>query len=129
MAKATTIYTDEIRDKMKETYLQAETDGERFEVVKYFADMLGKSPASIRGVMSRAGYYIKKAYVNKIGEKSVKKEEMAATIGKYIGMDADQAGSLAKANRNVLKAVIEKFAADENTIRALTEGFPEDSES
>lgn len=124
MTKTVTVYTDEIRDQMKETYLQAETDGERYEVVKHFAAMLGKSPASIRGVMSRANYYIKKAYVAKTGEKPVKKEILATQIGKYIGMDSDQAGSLAKANRNVLKKVIQKFAADENTIKALMEGEP-----
>jgi len=124
MAKTVTVYTNEIRNSMEKTYRQAETDGERFEVVKHFANMLGKSEASIRGVMSRAGYYVKKAYVAKTGEKPIKKEVLATQIGSYIGLDADQAGSLAKANRTVLKKVIQKMAADANTIKALTEGEP-----
>jgi len=124
MAKKS-VYTDEVKAKMKADYLAAENEAERMEIVEAVADELGVSPASVRGVMTRAQYYIKKVYKRKTGEAVAKKDTIAGQIAPYLDMTAEQAGSLAKANRVVLTAILHKFAGDANTIKVLTEGEPE----
>lgn len=123
-AKSIDVYTPEIRKAMENAYTNAEPD-ERIAVVEYYANLVGKSAISVRSVMTRAGYYVKKAYLKKDGREVVKKVDLVEQIAKKIGMTSDQAGSLEKANVKVLETIITKLAAMENDIKALTEGIPE----
>lgn len=127
-AKKVDVFTPEIRSNMKEAYLQAANDSERYEVVEYFAEKVGNSVASVRMVMSRAGYYIKKSYTTKKGDKAEKKAEKVAKIAEKLSMMPELADSLEKANANILDAILAKFAAYENDILALTKGMEKPSE-
>ncbi len=125
MAKTVSPYTPEIRIDMKASYTAATTESERKAIVKQFANKVATSEASVRAVMTRAGYYIKKVYKTKQGGEVQKKEELVGKIAVKIGFTEENAGSLAKANVAVLKGVLQTFGNYENDIKALTEGEPE----
>lgn len=58
---------------------------------------------SLRAKLSSLGLYKRQEYVNKLGEKPVKKEEYVERIAKLLGKDVELLESLEKVNKNVLK--------------------------
>lgn len=58
---------------------------------------------SIIAKLASLGVYKRKEYVNKRGEKPVKKEEYIERIAKLLKTDAEMLESLEKVNKNVLK--------------------------
>lgn len=69
------------------------------------AAKLGKSVRSIVAKLSREGVYQKKAYVNKNGEKPIKKDAHADFIGEALGLSEADMESLTKANKTALAAI------------------------
>lgn len=96
-------YTPEQTAEMRSLYLANPTKA----TVAAIAAKFGKAEKSVIAKLSREGVYQKAAYVAKTGEKPVKKEALASEIGAKLGMTEEQAESLAKANKTVLKKVAE----------------------
>jgi hypothetical protein len=84
------------------------------ETVELFAAKFSKSVASIRAKLVKEGVYKKAEYVSKAGETPVDKEDLVSQIALFIPeQSAENMSSLAKANKKVLKAILE-------TVRDLT---------
>ena len=113
------VYTPEIRAAMEQEYTSATDEKARMAVVEKFANMVGKSPASVRQIMNRAGYYIKKVYAKKNGKPVVKKGVKVAKVADKIGLSEDVCNSLEKTTGKVLDSILARFAAYENDILAL----------
>jgi Zn-dependent peptidase ImmA (M78 family) len=58
---------------------------------------------SVRAKLASMGLYKRKEYVNKQGEKPIKKEEYVERIAILLGKDVELLESLEKVNKNVLK--------------------------
>jgi len=74
--------------------------------VEQLGELVGKSARSIVAKLSRMGIYKKKEYVSKTGEKPVKKDTHAETIGRILKLSEADTDSLTKANKTALKAVM-----------------------
>lgn len=93
-------YTPEQTEKLKTDYVAGVT-------VEAIAAELGKSVRSIVAKLSREGVYKKKEYTSKTGDKPMKKDVHADFIGESLGLSANDADSLTKANKTALKAIAE----------------------
>jgi hypothetical protein len=74
------------------------------------ASALGKTVRSIVAKLSREKVYIAKSYVNKNGEKPVKKDVTADAIGAILRLSENDVESLTKANKSALKAIFDALA-------------------
>jgi hypothetical protein len=74
------------------------------------ASALGKTVRSIVAKLSREKVYIAKSYVNKNGEKPVKKDVTADAIGAILRLSENDIESLTKANKSALKAIFDALA-------------------
>ena len=101
MAK-TVNYTPEMTNEIVAAYKAAEGYAARAEVIANMAEKFGKSVASVRQKLTREGVYQKKEYVNKNGEKAESKAVIVGTIAESLGVTAEQAESLEKANKTIL---------------------------
>lgn len=115
-------YTPEQTAEMRSAYTANPTK----ETVAALAKKFGKAEKSVIAKLSREGVYKKATYTTKNGETPVKKEDMAAKIGEVLGMTAEQAESLTKANKTVLKKVAEALGV---TMAAAVTETESDSES
>ena len=98
-------YTSEQTLKMVADYASGAT-------VETIAAELGKNVRSIVAKLSREGVYKKKEYASKTGEKPVKKDALADSIGKIMGFTEAEITSLAEVNKTVLVALLEKLQAE-----------------
>lgn len=110
-------YTAEATARIKAEYLAAVESGADYDgrkaVVESLASALGKTAKSIVAKLTREGIYQAKEYVNKAGEKPVKKDTHADAIGKVLGLSEPDTESLTKANRKALATI---FAALANSV-------------
>ena len=107
MTKTSTVnYTPEMIETMTEMYKSALGDTERKEMVTTISETLGKSVASIRAKLSKLGVYIKPKPTTKSGSVVIRKAELVNNIADLLGKDADLLGSLEKATKFSLEAVI-----------------------
>jgi hypothetical protein len=74
------------------------------------ASALGKTVRSIVAKLSREKVYVAKSYVNKNGEKPVKKDVTADAIGAILRLSENDIDSLTKANKSALKAIFDALA-------------------
>lgn len=86
------------------------------ETVDIFAEKWGKSTRSIVAKLSREGVYKPKEYVTKTGEKPVKKEALADTLGELVGLSEPETDSLAKVNKTALQKIISRINSDAEMI-------------
>lgn len=100
-----TIYNAEVTTRMNDSYIAAESDEARAQVVNGFAAELGVSVASVRSKLVNLGVYKAKARVAKNGEAIESKAKIVADIAKIIGVEEEAVESLEKATKPVLKAV------------------------
>ena len=102
-------YTPEMIETMESMYASVSgtdnTDIERKEMVFTISDTLGKSVNSIRAKLSKLGVYIKAKPTTKSGA-VVRKAELVSNIATLLGKDEDLLGSLEKATKFSLEAVI-----------------------
>lgn len=110
MTTKTENYTVEMTASLVEAYKNATTAEDRAAVVSHFAETFGKTVNSIRAKLTREKVYVAKAYVNKNGEKPIKKDEIVGKIAAAIGLTAEACDSLEKVNKNVLVAIAKALA-------------------
>jgi len=103
MAEKTVNYTPEQTAKIIADY-QAGI------AVESIAQAMGKTVRSIVAKLSREKVYIAKSYVNKNGEKPVKKDVTADAIGAILRLSENDIESLTKANKSALKAIFDALA-------------------
>jgi len=103
MAEKTVNYTPEQTAKIIADY-QAGV------AVESIAQAMGKTVRSIVAKLSREKVYIAKSYVNKNGEKPVKKDVTADAIGAILRLSENDIESLTKANKSALKAIFDALA-------------------
>ena len=115
-------YTSEQTAEMRAAYTALPTKA----TVEMLAKKFGKNTKSIIAKLSREGVYVKTTYTAKNGEKPVKKESLAESIGAKLGMTAEQAESLAKANKTVLRKVAAALGVVMATAADEAEGEPAD---
>ena len=78
--------------------------------VESIAQAMGETVRSIVAKLSREKVYIAKSYVNKNGEKPVKKDVTADAIGAILRLSENDIESLTKANKSALKAIFDALA-------------------
>lgn len=100
MAEKAVNYTPEQTLKMVQDYQSGVT-------VEKIAETLGKTVRSVVAKLSREGIYRKKEYVTKTGEKPVKKDFHAESIGSLVGLSEGEVDSLTKANKTALVKILE----------------------
>ena len=106
MATEKTVKFDEtLTNNMKVAYTAAKTEAERDAVVQSFAASTGYGVRSIRGKMSRDGYYISKPKKNKAGENAERKETVVEEIAGFMGVNIDRVKSLENATKLALQTV------------------------
>lgn len=112
MAEKVVNYTPEQEQELTEGYKAVVDQG--YEAadtfVRAIAEKFGKSAASIRAKLVRAGLYKAKEYVSKTGEKPVEKAELATAIGNALKMSEPDTESLTKANKKALTAILHALA-------------------
>ena len=125
-AAKTPNYTAEQVAEMRSLYTANPTK----ETVAMLAAKFGKAEKSVIAKLSREGVYKKATYTTKNGETPIKKEDLASQIGAKLGMTEEQAESLAKANKTVLKKVAEALGVTVKAVMAEdAESDAEDAES
>lgn len=100
-------YTAEQTAEMLTVYDPARSE----ETINELATKLGKSVRSIVAKLSREGVYQKKEYKTKTGEKVVKKNEHADSIGALLGLSENDTDSLTKCNKTALQAIFAALTA------------------
>jgi hypothetical protein len=116
MAKAVKVvnYTPEQTSELVNAYKARATDHESGNVVvAEFAEKFGKAAKSIVAKLSREGVYFPKEYKTKQGDKPIKKDETADSIGKILGLSDGEADSLAKANKTALLKILSALSEKE----------------
>ena len=103
MAEKTVNYTPEQTETLKSEYLAGAT-------VESIAIAMGKSVRSVVAKLSREGVYTPKQYVSKTGEKPVKKDTVADSIGLVLNMTESEVESLTKANKTALNKIFAALA-------------------
>lgn len=104
------MYTEEMTQLIIEEYVADPTR----ETVDRLAIELNKSPRAIIAKLSNAGVYIKPPRVSKSGDPITRKDELAADIGKWLGIEVP---SLAKAGKLELMR-LHKALSDPINVRA-----------
>ena len=96
-------YTEEQAALVLSMYAEGET-------VEAIAEAVGKTTRSIIAKLSRSGVYKAKTYVNKQGEKPVKKDTHADAIGAILKMNENDIDSLTKCNKRALEMIFNALA-------------------
>ena len=105
-------YTPEQTEQAKADYLAGVS-------VETIATALGKTARSVIAKLSKEGVYKAKVYVSKTGEKPVKKDEHADTIGAILSLSDGETDSLAKANKTALVKIVAFMRQGQNQIELL----------
>ena len=79
--------------------------------VETIAANMGKTVRSVIAKLSREKVYVAKTRTTKTGEAIVKKDAVADEIGMLMGFTEAEIESLAKANKTVLKALVDVVKA------------------
>ena len=100
-------YTPEQTAELVGAYKARATDHESgMSVVAEYAGKFGKATKSIVAKLSREGVYFAKEYKGKTGEKPVKKDALADTLGEKLGLSDGETDSLAKVNKTALRKIL-----------------------
>lgn len=99
-------YTEEQTAIIRDSYLANPTA----ETVEALAKQFSKTTRSIIAKLSREKVYVKKEYTTKKGEKPVKKDNLADTIGSILRMTPAEIDSLEKANKTALEKIFAALA-------------------
>jgi hypothetical protein len=91
------VWTDELKEKVKTMYLEAEPTAETStEIVKDIAEEIDQSPNGVRQVLVQAGVYVKK---DPVGEKKVAgkatSDDKPKRVSKEVQFDALRAAIVA----------------------------------
>ncbi len=94
---------------MVNAYEQADSDAARAAVVNEYADLYGKTPASVRAKLVREGVYIAQTRAP-AGKRSAKKSDIVTAIADMLGVNGEAVESLEKATKRSLELVAAKLA-------------------
>ena len=86
------------------------TDYQAGITAEQIALSLGKSVRSVVAKLSREKVYVAKTYTTKAGEKAVKKDTVADSIGLILKMTEQEIESLTKANKTALNKIMAALA-------------------
>lgn len=100
-------YTEEQVRELVAAYVAAEDDASRLAVVIDYAELYGKTVASIRAKLVREGVYVAKEYKTKKGGKPQSKEDMVTLIAAAMNVASDRLVGLEKANKNTLSLILD----------------------
>jgi len=103
-------YSAEQTAKMVADYVAAPVPA----TVEALASEFGKTVRSVIAKLSREKVYVAKTYKTKTGEAVVKKDEHATAIAEALGMNANDADSLTKANKTALKLIADFIKAEKS---------------
>lgn len=92
-------YTPEQTTSMVADYLAGIT-------AEQIAVTMGKSVRSVVAKLSREKVYVAKSYVTKAGEKAIKKDTVADSIGLILKLTEAETESLVKANKTALNKIM-----------------------
>ncbi len=106
MNAKTVNYTAEQTAELVSAYVANPTK----ETVEKFAVAFAKHTRSIIAKLSREGVYVKAVRVTKTGEPIQKKDSVADAIGSILRLSEPATASLAKANKEALKAIFNALA-------------------
>lgn len=118
-------YTAKIEQVMKTVYCKAETDQERANAVQALVKELGNSARSIQSKLVSMKVYIKAERTTKDGQTPTKKAILVVQIADEMDKDEEFLGSLDKANKNVLQAIISHYALLNRIIADLEDDLNE----
>lgn len=99
-------YTDEQVASLMAGYDGSADEATRDAQIAQLADEVGKSAASVRAKLTHLGVYVPKAKAP-AGKNTVRKAELVQRIADALDVDVDVAGSLEKANKNILVRIID----------------------
>ena len=118
-------YSDEQVAILHEAWAKAPTA----ETLEALAAQFGKTVASVRQRLVRDGLYHKAPAKDKAGREVISKESLADMIAEYLpGVDPENAGSLAKANKGILRALLSVLKDAAEFKKAAQESFDESVE-
>lgn len=118
-------YTPEMVAKLHSEWAKSSTPEtlERLEVE------MGRTVASLRQRLVRDGLYTKAPSKDKNGSEVVTKEVLSDMIAQYLpGVTAETAGSLAKANKGLLKIILKTLKEADEFRKAAQESFDQSGE-
>lgn len=101
--KKTNKYTPEMTEDIRSSYLAGVT-------VEELATKYDLPVRSVRAKLSSLGVYQKKVYVSKTGEPPTKKYEYVEQLAELLGTDVEFLESLEKANKNILRMLVERLS-------------------
>ena len=122
MAAKSVNYTPEMTVELVEAYKASPTK----ETVETFAEKLGKTVKSVVAKLSKEGVYVKAEYKTKKGTTPVTKEALVSELAALVGRDEEFMGSLEKANKNVLEALVKAFGKPEFDVESDEGSFKPD---
>lgn len=104
-------YTAEQTEELVKSYASAKTSEDREEVIQQYVNKFERTKASIIAKLSSEQVYVSKVRGDKNGNEIIRKEELVTKIAKLLNVQEDQIGSLEKANKPVLKLLINKLTS------------------
>ena len=104
-------YTPEQTSALVADYVACETQDARVDCVEQWAELLGKTPASIRAKLVTENVYVAKAYKTKQGTKPESKAAIVDAIARILGVNVETVESLEKANKTSLNLIRGTLAA------------------
>lgn len=93
-------YTPELTKQISDAYVTGAP-------IEEISEKYGLADRSVRAKLASLGLYKRKEYVNKQGEKPIKKELYVEMIAKLLGKDIELLESLEKVNKSVLKLLVD----------------------
>jgi hypothetical protein len=103
-------YTEAQAAELVEAYVAVETEVEREEVIKEFAETFGKKVGSIRAKLTREGVYVAKTKAA-AKPRTVRKAELVTQLANLLKVEEDKLDTLDKATRATLEQVVGRTRA------------------
>ena len=104
MTEKTPNYTEEQTANMVNAYEHADTDAARVAVVNEYAELYGKTAASVRAKLVREGVYIAQSRAP-AGKAAEKKSAIVSAIADLLNVNGEVIESLEKATKKSLELV------------------------
>lgn len=102
-------YTEQLTQEISDEYSANPTR----ETVEKIATRIGKSPRSVIAKLAAAGVYQTPVRTTKTGDPIVKKEELVAEIGKWLGIEIPTLAKTGKLELKELHRAIKELVDDE----------------
>lgn len=108
-------YTKEQEEKLRRLYLDEKWS------VEDISNEMNLSTRSIVTKLSLMRIYVRRQYRDKTGERPISKSELVEQIAPYLNMPVEVMSSLEKANKTILKRILDKLQETSPEIENLEE--------